>query len=236
MTTHNSLNAQSILIALSFLVLGFTASLLFLERGQIQEAENVASNAPAEVLADLSTITADDDAFMGDPNAPITMIEFSDFQCPYCRSFYNETLPLLKKNFIDKGLMKFVYRDLPIVSLGHTGAYPAANAAECARKQGGDEIFFAFHDLIFEGQNEKGSGTVSITQDELTAYAERLDLDMNAFQTCQDNESYYSEIENDLNAARAVGMRGTPTFVINGQMVKGAQTYSVFEELLNSLL
>lgn len=179
---------------------------------------------------------ADDDPFMGSENASITMIEFSDYQCPFCRTFFNETLPLIKKNYIDKGLVKFVYRDMPLTSLGHTDATPAANAAECAREQGGDEMYFAFHDLIFEGENKLGYGTVSIPEESLYTYAKELSLDETAFRECQEGQRYYEEIAADTSAGRAAGMRGTPSFIINGQMIVGAYPYESFEQILNELL
>ncbi len=179
---------------------------------------------------------ADDDPFMGSAEAPIIMIEFSDYQCPFCRSFFNETLPLIKENYIDKGLVKFVYRDMPLTSLGHTDATPAANAAECAREQGGDEIYFAYHDLIFEGENKLGYGTVSIPEESLYSYAKELNLDEAAFRECQEGQDYYDEIAADSAAGRAAGMSGTPSFAINGKIVVGAYPYESFEQVLNQFL
>ncbi|MEK9159285.1 MAG: DsbA family protein [Patescibacteria group bacterium] len=195
------------------------------------------STSPTPTVNQVQNPTdADDDPFMGSEDAPITMIEFSDYQCPFCRSFFNETLPLIKENYIDKGLVKLVYRDMPLTSLGHTDATPAANAAECARDQGGDEVYFAYHDLIFEGENKLGYGTVKIPEESLYTYAEQLGLDADQFKECQEGQKYYDEIAEDSAAGRAAGMNGTPSFVINGQLVIGAYPYETFEQIFNELL
>lgn len=186
--------------------------------------------APQKVSGDYS----DDDAYMGDEDAPIVMIEFSDFQCPYCRSFYNDTLPAIKEKYIDTGKVKFVYRDFPLSF--HAGAIPAATASECAREQGGDEMYFAMHDKIFDGQNELGAGTVSIENESLVAYAKELGLDMKEFNNCFEADAFKEEIEADIADGQSVGISGTPGFIINGEIVSGAQPFSVFESIFEGEL
>jgi protein-disulfide isomerase len=93
-------------------------------------------------------VSTDDDPSLGDPNAPVTIIEFSDFQCPYCRRFWEQTLPQLKSEYIDTGKVRLVYRDYPLSTI-HPGALPAAMAAGCANEQG---KFWEYHDQIFEEQ------------------------------------------------------------------------------------
>lgn len=238
MPKKQSYNSQTILTALSFLVLGATIALV-----GTSVAENGKTNTAEVAIQDESageqivvTVDEDDDAVMGDKYAPILMVEFSDYQCPFCRKFYNETLPQIKENYIDTGLVKFVYRDLPLISLGHTDATPAANAAECARDQEGDDMYFAYHDLIFEGQNELGNGTVAIPEESLYAYAEELGLDIDEFTSCQENLDFEDEIAEDTAVARSIGIGGTPAFVINGEVVTGAYPYETFEALFEQLL
>lgn len=236
MTSTSPSNTQSIFTALSMLILGITITLIWTDISQNATTgqTNVLDNEETE--PSIVNVTEDNDAAMGANDAPITMIEFSDYQCPFCRAFYNDTLTQIKENYIDQGLVRLVFRDLPLVSLGHTDATPAANAAECARAQKGDEIYFAFHDLIFEGENKLGSGTVKIPEESLYAYAEKLGLNMEEFGTCQENQEFYEEIEKDSEEARVAGINGTPTFVINGEMVVGAQPYAVFEGIFNEIL
>ncbi len=231
---------QTVITSLSFLVLGATLAILLTG---IFENSNSNSDAPPVIVQDSSgsqqiavTVDEDDDPVMGDEDAPILMVEFSDFQCPFCRKFYNETFSQIKENYIDTGLVRFAYRDLPLISLGHTDAIPAANAAQCARDQGGDEMFFAYHDLVFEGQNKLGNGTVTIPTESLYAYAEQLELDMDEFTQCQESLKYEEEINADAAVARAVGIGGTPGFVINGQVVTGAYPYYTFENIFNEIL
>jgi len=239
MPKKESYNSQSILTALSFLVLGATIALVgtsISESSQTNLGEVVVEDESGTEEQIIINVDEDDDAVMGVEDAPILMVEFSDYQCPFCRKFYNETLPQIKENYIDTGLVKFVYRDLPLVSLGHSDATPAANAAECAREQEGDDMYFAYHDLIFEGQNELGNGTVAIPGESLYAYAEELGLDMDEFTSCQEDMDYQDEIDADTAVARSIGIGGTPAFVINGEVVTGAYPYETFEALFEQLL
>lgn len=188
------------------------------------------ANKPQVVDGDYS----DDDAFLGDSDAPVTIVEFSDFQCPYCRSFYNETYKQIKEKYVDTGKVKFVYRDYPLSF--HKGAFPAALAAECVREQGGDDMFFAMHDKIYDGQNLLGSGTVEISNENLRGYVSELGMDMGSFDECFENEKYKDEIFADLEDGQRAGISGTPGFIINGQVVTGAQPFSVFESVIEGEL
>src|SRR3990167_11376713 len=106
---------------------------------------------PKSGPAGITEIDMDDDAVLGDPDAPVTIVEFSDFQCPFCGSFFAQTLPLIKKNYMDKGKVKMVYRDFPLSF--HPEAQPAAEADECAHEQG---KFWEFHDGLFNNQQYLG--------------------------------------------------------------------------------
>src|SRR3989338_2170059 len=115
---------------------------------------------------------ADDDPFIGNKNAPVTMIEFSDFQCPFCARFRDQTFDQLKAEYIDTGKVKFVYRDLPLTSI-HSMAQPAAEAAECVRDyaKGSNEAYFKMHDKIFAGQT-------SLSNENLKLWAKDLGYDI----------------------------------------------------------
>jgi len=181
-------------------------------------------SAPTIVRASI-----DDDPVLGDKNAPLTIIEFSDYQCPFCGRFWSTTLPLLKKNFIDTGKVKFVYRDFPLSSI-HPFAQKAAEASECADEQG---KFWEMHDKIFENQE-------AITIENLKSYASGLGLDTTKFNNCLDSGKYTKEIEKDFSDGNSYGVSGTPTFFIGNdkdgyKALGGAQPYQVFEQVLNSL-
>jgi protein-disulfide isomerase len=177
------------------------------------------------------TVSVDDDPYLGKKNAPITMIEFSDFQCPFCRSFWRDTLPLIKSEFIDTGKLKFVYRDFPLSF--HEGAMPAAQATECAKDQ---DKYWEMHDKIFEEQAKKGSGTISFNNSDLKKWAGEIGLKMDLFNSCFDSGKYVEEIRKDMEDGQAAGVTGTPAFFINGRLVVGAQPYSVFKNIIEEEL
>lgn len=172
-------------------------------------------------------VSVDDDPVNGSSNAPVTIVEFSDFQCPFCERFFTQTLPSIEENFIKTGKAKLVYRDFPLSF--HQYAEKAAEAADCANEQG---KFWEYHDTLFQKQSEWTSGGV----DKLKEYAKNLNLDTNKFNTCLDSGKYANEIQKDLNDGSSYGVSGTPTFFINGIEVVGAQPYSAFEQVINQQL
>ncbi len=182
-------------------------------------------------------VSIDDDAILGDKDASVTIIEFSDYQCPFCRKFWTETMPQLKKNYIDTGKVRFVYRDFPLGF--HPNAGPAAEAAECAREVGGsDEAYYKMHDKIFQEQNkldggDPNTGPVQSTVSEgwdLKKWAKDLGYDIGS---CLDSGKYTDEVQNDESDGQASGVQGTPGFFINGQPLSGAQPYSVFKQMID---
>ena len=183
------------------------------------------------------SVSLDDDPVKGDTNAPITIVEFSDFQCPFCARFFTDTLPLIEKNYIETGKVKFVYRDFPIPSI-HQNAIPAAIAAECADEQG---MFWEFHDKLFENQllwQDLDNQNVVRTFEQ---YADELALDTDTFNTCLESAKYLEEVQNDLNEGVSYGVAGTPGFFIGNEkigygMVSGAQPYATFQQVFDQLL
>jgi protein-disulfide isomerase len=168
-------------------------------------------------------VTAADNPTLGVADAPITLIEFGDFNCTYCKQFFDETLyPLLDAY---EGQIQFVFRDYPILG---PDSVQAALAAECADDQG---QFWTFHDLLYADQ--------ILTRDAFLQHATDLEMDVDTFTTCLDDAVHQSEIETDYVAAAQLGVGGTPTFFINGKILVGAQPYSSFaaaiEAELNSL-
>lgn len=168
----------------------------------------------------------DDDAMIGDPNAPVTIVEFSDYECPFCTKFYTESLPKIKSEYIDKGLVNLIYRDNPLSF--HPNAYPAALAAECVRDQLGDQGYFDMHDKLFDGN--------SLSASTLEAYAGELGADLTEYTACMDEDRFEDEIRADINAAHSVNLTGTPSFIVNGVVIEGAQPYEVFEQVIETEL
>lgn len=165
--------------------------------------------------------TVDDDPFLGDPDAPITIIAFEDFQCSYCKQFNAETFDRLKKEYIDTGKVRFVYRDF--IGSSHPDALRAAQAAQCAHEQG---KFWQYHDILFNNQQ-------TLDTQNLIRYARVLVLDEEVFAQCLESQKYKQEVLNDDTVARNAGVIGTPTFFINGEKLVGAQSFAVFEERLS---
>jgi protein-disulfide isomerase len=180
----------------------------------------------------LEELTKSFAAAKGSEDAPVTIVEFSDYQCPFCRRWFNESLPEIQENYIDTGKVRFLYRDFPLSF--HPMAVPFAEAARCA---GDQEKYWEMHDKIFEEQDKFGSGTItSITLDDIKQWAEDLGLNTEEFNSCLDSGKYKQAIQDDFTAGSNLGVSGTPTFFINGQKIVGAQPYSTFEQLIESFL
>lgn len=179
------------------------------------------------------SVSADDDPLLGNANAKVTIIEFSDFQCPFCRRHYTQTLPQLKKEYIETGKVKYVYRDFPLTQI-HPAAVPAAEAAECADEQG---KFWELHDKIFDEQNKQGVGTVQFGIEDVKKWASEVQgLDVAKLNQCLDSGKYTQEVQKDLADGLQAGVGGTPTFYINGRELVGAQPFSAFKSTIDAEL
>lgn len=162
--------------------------------------------------------------YFGKQDAPVEIIEFSDFQCPFCKRFFEETYPQIKEEYIKTGKVKMYYRDFPLPS--HQYAQKAAEAARCA---GDQEKYWAMHDEMFTYQN-------AISADELKFYAETIGLDMASFSTCLDTGKYAEEVQKDVADGQAMGVGGTPTFFINGIIISGAYPFEAFKQIIDEQL
>lgn len=168
----------------------------------------------------------DDDPSFGPQDAKVVIVEFSDFQCPFCAKVA-PTVKRIKESYGDKVL--FVFRDFPIASI-HPLAEKAAQSAQCAHDQG---MFWEFHDLLFEGQKEWSSGG---SVDSFKAITRELGLDSTTFNECLDSGKYEGEVKKDLQEGQHFGVTGTPTFFINGQKLVGARSYEEFTNIIDAEL
>lgn len=166
-------------------------------------------------------------AIKGDKNAPVTMLEFSDFECPFCGRFFLNTMPQIVSEYIDKGKVKLAFRHFPLGF--HANAKPAAMATECAREQGGDEMFYKFHDKIFTDQQ-------SLSVDNLKKWAGELGLKTAKFNDCLDTKKYEKQVDADLADGQSFGVSGTPAFFINGRLISGAQPFAAFKTVIDEEL
>ena len=158
----------------------------------------------------------------GPTDAPITIVEFSDFQCPYCRRFHQDTYQALLNAY--PGKIRFVYRNLPLISI-HPEAFPAAVASRCANEQ---DAFWPYYEKIFSGQD--------MGQTVYIQYATDLGLDTKAFQDCLASDRNNAFIQADSDFAVGMGVQSTPTFFINGLAVIGAQPLEVFKQVIDKEL
>jgi protein-disulfide isomerase len=188
--------------------------------------------SPAYAQGSGAFIGVDDDPVLGNPNAKVLMIEFGDYQCPSCRMFWKEVEPRLKKEYIDTGKVKLVFRDFPIVQI-HPEALLASMAVDCAGEQ---DKYWQYHDKVFREQYNKGDDLVRFKAADLKKWAKDTGLDQPKFDQCLDSEKYKSEVLKDKADGDAVSVQGTPTFFINGHVIGGAQAYPAFKNLIDSLL
>ncbi|MBI2573398.1 DsbA family protein [Candidatus Woesearchaeota archaeon] len=166
----------------------------------------------------------DTDAVLGDEDAPVTIVEFSDYQCPFCGRFYQQTLPQLKSQYIDTGKVKLIFRDYPLPF--HAMAEPAAIAAECAGKQG---KYYALHDKIFANQELLSEAT-------LKQWAQEIGLNSATWEKCRADPAIKQEVAKDMQDGSAAGVQGTPAFFVNGRLISGAQPFAAFQQVIEQAL
>jgi len=214
-----------------------------LKQGQLQlQRELQEINAllrrrqPAATDVQNVVLTIDGYPSKGDQRAKLILIEFTDYQCPFCGRHFQQTSPQIERDYVNTGRVRYIVRDFPIESI-HKDALKAAEAAHCAGEQG---QYWQMHRRLFNGQN-------ALTADHLSSYASALGLDVQRFQRCLDSNKYTGKIRQDLEEAQKVGVRATPSFLLavaepDGSSVKvvkmiaGAHPYTVFKEAIDSLL
>jgi protein-disulfide isomerase len=162
---------------------------------------------------------------LGSPSAPVTIIEFSDFQCSFCKRFWVETLPRLKEAYLDTGKARFIYRHFAILG---KHSEQAALAAACAQEQG---RFWEYHDQLFRNQ-----GGLAFTEAKLKQYSDDIGLNAGVFGTCLGTGKYREKVERETAAAVNLGGRGTPFFIVEQRLLFGAQPYSVFQRIIDEEL
>ncbi len=171
-------------------------------------------------------ITKDPFAVKGKKDAPVTIVEFTDYQCPFCNRYVNEAYPEIIKNYVDKGKVRYILRNLPLPF--HKYSKEAAIAAYCAGKQG---KYWEMHDKLFS--NQKEWETSSDAKKMFAKYGDQLGINI---RSCQDDKGVKEAVGKDLELAKKIGADGTPTFFINGQKLVGAQPYSAFKSMIDEAL
>lgn len=179
--------------------------------------------APAKVEVDSGHLPV-----LGSKNAKVTVIEFGDFQCPFCEKWFTDVEANLIKDYVNTGKVKFAFRHFAF--LGDESTW-AAEASECANEQG---KFWEYHDYLYKNQGPERSGTFA--KDKLKGFAQALGLDTTKFNSCLDSDKYAKNVTDDQAAGQKAGVNGTPTTFVNGQTVVGAQPYSALKVILDQEL
>lgn len=216
-----------------------------LKKGQVAiqndlaEIRKLVEKAPPQAPAGFKPIevSLEGTPVMGSPDAKVTIVEFTDYQCPFCARHFNNTLPEIVKNYVDAGKLRYALREFPLTSI-HPRATKASEAALCAGDQG---KYWEMHDLIFKNPRSLGDA-------DLLGHAGTLALDKSGFQTCLEGGKYTEQVKQDVQFGTKAGVRGTPSFVLGltdpnnskkftaTEFLRGAQPYAAFEKAIESLL
>lgn len=177
--------------------------------------------------------TAMGSPILGDPSAPITIVEFGDYQCHQCYNWFHNTKPAIVEDYIETGKVNLVFVDLAF--LGRDSPI-ASQASYCAEDQ---EIYWEYHDILYNFQDSKIDGGWA-NSERLKAFASSLELDMDLFNSCLDSEKYSKRVQYNIQQARDHGVKGTPGFFIVGpdgqEQLGGAQPFSVFKQVLDKMV
>jgi protein-disulfide isomerase len=169
---------------------------------------------------------------LGSDKAKVTVIEFSDFQCPYCVKFARDAYPQIYDAYIKTNKIKFAYRHYPLVTI-HTNAQKAAEASECANEQ---NKFWDYHDLLFKNQTTWSPQLPANAADSFTGYAGQLGLNTDQFRSCLDTDKYKELVQGDITDGYNAGVDGTPTLFINGWRIVGAVPFPQIQKLIEQEL
>lgn len=225
-----------VLLLISSFLLGALTTKLSLEGKSGGKTESVATapqtvpNAPAQAAPGTKVeVDAGRLPFKGNKDAKVTLIEFADFQCPFCEQWFKQVGPSLMKDYVDTGKVKFAFRQYPF--LGQESTW-SAEASECANEQG---KFWDYHDYLYTHQSAENSG--AFAKDKLIGFAGNISgINIDQFSTCLNSDKYAKQVADDLSAGQKAGVNGTPTAFINGVSIVGAQPYSSFKTLIDQEL
>jgi protein-disulfide isomerase len=179
------------------------------------------------IAEDLRKIESGGAAVKGEEGAAVTIVEFSEYECPFCKRYVDETYPQILEEYGDK--IRYIFHDYPLPF--HPHAQKMAEVARCAGEQ---EKYWEMHDLLFAERNVWAN--LQDASAEITSYAEQLKLDMDEFDSCLSSGKFTQAVKDDLALGQAVGVQGTPTFFINGQRLVGAQPFGAFKAIIDAEL
>lgn len=219
-----------ILIAAAFTIGMFWQKVQVLEKGTGTQTTTGATRTPAPAPTVLSSekfseLVKDAVFVAGNKDAKVRLVEFTDFECPFCGRFFTDTFGQIEKEYLTNGKIAYYIRHFPLYSI-HPNAENAGLAAECAREQ---NKFKEMHDMIFQNQR-------AISVQDLKGYAAKLGLKTDQFNSCLDDKKYKANIDRDVKLGNEVGVSGTPTFYLNGRVINGAQPFANFKAAIDEEL
>ena len=236
----NTIHGPSIIIGVAITaicVIGifFSLNVNNIEESQLIERELIETRTtPEPTEISINTLINNGSPILGNPNAPITLIEFGDFQCHFCNVHFHNTEPALLENFVATGKVKIIFKDYIIIGSDSVGA---AHGTHCAKEQG---KYWEYHGVLYNnwaGENNGWAGEQNLVQ-----YADDIKLDLELFVECMDSQRYFEIIKQNTSDAQTLGITGTPAFFIldqkssNVQKIIGAQPYETFERVFNSMI
>ena len=221
--TNSQSPKSSLSVPLSIMVAGLlvAGAVWFRGSGNVDTTATVGGAKPIKVeLGNLPPL--------GEEKAKVAIVEFGDYQCPFCGRFFQQTEPMIREQYVKTGQAKFIWRDFAFLG---PESFWAAEAARCANDQ---SKFWQYHDILFNRQNGENQGVFN--KDNLKKFAGELGLDQTVFDTCLDSGQHTQAVKDDTDSGRLAGVSGTPATFVNGQIVEGAQPFEVFKNLIESHL
>ncbi|MEO6989202.1 MAG: DsbA family protein [Aquihabitans sp.] len=191
------------------------------------DAKTTAANSGSAATSPGDTTSANDPTSLGSANAPVVMVAYSEFQCPYCGRFAKESLPTLIERYVDPGVLRIEWRDLPYLG---DESFRASFGARAAAEQ---DAFWAFHDVLFAEQSPKPNSG-HITDEYLVGVATEIGLDVEQFEVDYRSDAVNDAVRNDRDSGVRAGVNGTPAFFVNGTPIVGAQPVEVFVEVIEA--
>lgn len=224
------------IVAAVAIVALLAGGVMFSDRGdEDKAADESAASEPAsdpkaaEKEAGLVRRDADDVTALGDEDAPLVLIEYSDYRCPFCGAFARDTMPELTKEYIDTGKVRFEWRDFPVFG------EESMDGAMAARAAGEQDLYWEYHEAMYEDAPERGH--LEITRAAIMDWAKEVDVpDLDEFEKALDDPDLKAKVEADAKEARSVGATGTPTFVLGTELIVGAQPTDAFRQAIDAQL
>ncbi len=230
---ENETKKNDFLLPVSIIVAGvmIAGSIVYLVGSNNPRTSNQAGNEPNQVVDPQAILTiASTDVVLGNANAPLSLVEYGDYQCPWCGKLFSEVEAPLRKEFIETGKVKMVYRDFAFLG---PESMDAANAAHCAKEQG---KFWLYHDALYEAEHKDGAeNNGNLNSEFFMEIAGDLDLNLSNFGACLGAGKYLTEIEKIVNSGRLAGVKGTPALFLNGVQVGGFIDFKTLKAQIASL-